>query len=283
MSQKRPSPYDFHDFREFLKKWMEHHELQNPNFSISSFAAAANISRSLLSSILAGKRCMTTATESKLIPILGLDRTEKAFLHYLIMMSDAETQDERDSAYKSMQKFTAYRVRNMNEVETYKYMSNWYIPAIREMTALPDFMLDASWIRKRLKKKLSISKVKEALRFLQAAGYIELDDSGKVKPPTKTLHCKDGVFKLALSNYQEEIFKLATESIYNTHRDKRYITGLTIAVSEKEISKLRTALEDFIERLNDICKGTTAKEHVYHIALSTFPLTADALLARGTK
>jgi uncharacterized protein (TIGR02147 family) len=276
------SPYDFHDFREFLKKWIELRKLSEPNYSIAQMAESAGVSRSLLSSILAGKRSMSKSTEEKILPILEVDRTEKVFLHYLIMMSDAETQEERDLAYQRMQKFAAYRVRNMNEVETYKYLSNWYIPAIREMTALPNFSIDAEWIQKRLKNKLSLAKIREAIGFLKATGYIEFDPQGNVIPPTKTLHCKDGVYKLALSNYQEEIFKLATESIYNTHRDKRYLTGLTVAVSEKEIDKLRDALEQFIEQVNNICKEATSKSHVYHVALSTFPLTND-LIFKGSK
>ena len=80
-----------------------------------------------------------------------------------------------------MNRFSGYRDQNAEESVFFKYISQWYHVAIREMALLPDFSTEPEWIQKRLHAPVPLQQIREALRFLLESGYLIQKKNGMVR------------------------------------------------------------------------------------------------------
>src|SRR5262245_52046683 len=122
---KRPEVYRYHDYRAFLKDWIEYQKAIRPAYSIRSLAAEAQLASGHLPPILSGSRELTLRTLQRLLPALGLNPAEQAFLENLVKLRTADSQVTRIAAISKMRRSSAYQRRNPNEAETFAYMGRW--------------------------------------------------------------------------------------------------------------------------------------------------------------
>ncbi|MCB0367223.1 MAG: TIGR02147 family protein [Bdellovibrionaceae bacterium] len=272
----QPDIHRYHDYREYLRDWVDHKRSTQPQFSLRKMALELKTSVSLLTMILKGDRNLSKELFEKLCPYLGLSASESSYLGQLKIVSDSDSQKDRVAALKRLQRFHGYQEQNSTDLEAHKYMAKWYYVAIREMTAMPDFQADPKWIRKRLKKKVSSREIREALAFLFDHGFIERDPkTKKVTIPTKQLDCSEGIYKLSLSQFHSQMFELATDSISTTPRERRWINGHTAAITAKQFEQIREILKEGLEKIEQITDKSESGEEVYHIGLLAFPVTQN--------
>jgi uncharacterized protein (TIGR02147 family) len=270
---KAPEIYSYHDYRQFLRDWLDFAKTTRRKITLRTIAATTGVSPSYLSMILSGARNFSETSLRQFLPILELTGAEEEYLFLLRTISDSESQAERTQALNKLQKFTAYRNVYPKELEVYRYLSNWYYVAIREMAALSEFRLDLQWIQKRLVYPVTLQEVAKAVEFLLAHGYIEELPDGRAKLPQKQIDCMGGVYKIALAKFHREMFDLASQSIDVTPREKRNLTFHTFAMSENNFERLRELLDQTHAALVGFGEREKDSDCVYHVTLACFPLS----------
>src|SRR5262249_14282955 len=151
-----------------------------------------------------------------------------------------------------MQEQRSYRKINTKEFEAYRYLTHWYYVVIREMAALSEFRLDPHWIRSRLQYPVSVSEIAQALEFLKAHGFIEVLGDGRARLPEKEVNCLGGVYKIAMGQFNEQMFSLAAQAIKETPREQRNITFYTLALSAKRFELLRKIMDEALDRIAEL-------------------------------
>ncbi len=270
---QRPDIYRYHSCQSFLKDWFEYLRALDPEFSLRGFSARAELGAAYLPMVLAGKRKLSLNIYSRIAPLLGLKPPELGHLENLVKLQSS-SQTTRLIALTDLSRRATYQRRNPAEAELYRYMSHWHYIAIRELASLPDFRADAEWIQKKLRNKLPLSQIKEALDFLIGKSYIVPGENGAVTPPKDTIKCVGEVYLGALTQYHRQMFALAADSIDNATPQERNLIGITFPTNPECYDEAVKILERAIAEISALEKKVEgARTTVHHAEIAIFPLT----------
>ena len=266
----KPDIYRYHDYRAFLKDWIDYQKTVRTGFSQRSLAKEAKLAIGYLPPVLSGARHISMKALFKLLPVLGLSKPEQTYLENLVKLNTGESQETRIDAIARMKRSTAYQKRNPNESELVEYMSHWYHIAIRELAGAPGFKADPEWIQKQLKVRVPTADIERALKFLVKHGYLTVNEDGSVQAPKEHVECVGGVYKVALTNYHRQMMGLAAESIDHTSGAERDLNGHSLVINQEKFEEARAILHEALAKIRDLGGGDGA---VYHVEVALFPLT----------
>ncbi len=275
-NKSRPDIFSFHDYREFLVTWFNYIKTADDSKTLRAISRNADLSAGYLPLVLSGQRSLTLKSLKKLMPSLNLKRSEQSYLKLLVNLNEARSQEERSFALKQIQRFGSYKNRNSIELEVHKYLSRWYLVAIRELVSVSGFRWDAKWIQSKLKRHVPIIEIEKAMDFLGKHGFVAVSKFGVATVPNKKLNCEGGVFQLALADYHREMLMLASESIDKTEKDLRSLTGYTFAVNKDNIDDVKKILAEAQTKIVELEQKQKKANAVYHVEMSFFPLSEES-------
>jgi uncharacterized protein (TIGR02147 family) len=271
-SAERPNIYAYHSLHEFLNDTIKYLTEKNHKFSLRRLAIKSGVNHGQISRLLNRHATITEKVLEKLLPELELNQEESSFLFALRSLSESKTQEDRVKAFKKILRFRNFKTLNQQNLIEHEYLSNWYYPVIRELAKLPEFKLNARWIRSQLQKKITVSEAQLAINFLVNHGYLDLDYKGRVKVTKTQITCASGIYRLAASEYHEQLLKLANESIYDVERDLREISSHTLAMPKDKIVEVRNIIRNAIQQIRDLDMEDGERDSVYQISLLAFPV-----------
>ncbi|MGK5084550.1 TIGR02147 family protein [Bdellovibrionota bacterium FG-1] len=273
----RPEIFGYHEYREFIRDWLAYTKARQSSNSLRSLALHSGLSVSNLSMILSGKRNLSIKTALKLASALKLNRREQDYFEALILLGNATIQEERVAAFERMNRFKDYRSSNQKETEVFRYLTHWYYVVIREMTGLPGFKPDPSWIQDRLQESVSQREIEVALKFLIDHGFIETAPDGSVTPPSKPMDCLGGIYRTALIQFHREMLVLAGKSIDTTPPEKRNLVGYTLPVDSSRFERIQRIMLNAYDEIRAISQEASVGDEIYHVELAFFPVSKCAL------
>ncbi|MBC7459064.1 MAG: DUF4423 domain-containing protein [Bdellovibrionaceae bacterium] len=275
VSQVKPIVFHYHDYVQFLNDWIVFQKKIQKSFSLRQLAGKCQIATGYLPMVLSGQRPLSQDALSKLMPEMRLSKSEQLFFEAIHLLSTTSLQSVRTECLDQMRRYSAYREYYPNESEVYRYLTKWYYSTIRELSADPEFKPDAEWIQSRLRERVPLAELKEAVTFLVDNKYIIISDEGIVTPPEKHLSCEGGIYKVALTEYHRQLLSLSEKSIENASTNERHLIGHTFAVSEKKFERIQELLKEVVEKIQEITQEKSAepRDTVYHLEMALFPLT----------
>jgi len=275
------SIYDFIDYREYLNDWFDAKKKENKRFSHRMFSRLmSQKSPSFLKDIVHGRRNLTLEQQEKLTKILKLSASERRYFSDMTLLDHSDDPDERDRAFERIA--AARRLNGARKIdgESYRYLSRWYCPAIRELGRRADFEPKPEWIIEHLRPKITIKEAKEALQILEDLEMLQFDANGNWELNDGSIATPMQVSGLAVHNYHHEMLRLAREGISRFEPDKRHFMALTVGVPEKLIPQLKQELNDMATRLLDLCDSAVeSPQRAFQINLHFFPLS-DSLMEK---
>ncbi len=273
--KSRPDIFAHHDYREFLNSWFSYLKSVDAGQTLRAISRSVDLSAGYLPLVLSGQRSLTLKSLKKLIPFLQLRRNEQSFLKLLVDLGEAGSQEERSYALKQIQRFNSYKNKNNHALEVHKYLSKWYLVAIRELVSVSGSRWNAKWIQGKLKRHVSTVEIEKAMDFLTEHGFVNVN-KGKATVPNKNLNCEGGIFQLALADYHREMLMLASESIDKTEKDLRSLTGYTFAVDKENIDAVKKILAEAQSKIVELEQKQKKANAVYHVEMSFFPLSEES-------
>ena len=272
---ERPDIYQYHEYRSFLKDWIEYLQFVKGGFSIRQFALRSGLSANYIGNVLSGRAPLSIKGLTALEKSLELNKPEFAFLQNLVQLVDARNLEDQKSAFNKIVKTGNFRIKNKKGLASYQYISSWVHVAIRELLMLLKRTPNETWIQKKLENKVSVSEIREIMEFLEDNDLLKREkmgagaESGRIFP-------KGPFYKLALSEFYKQNYELCLRSIYRVERDKRYLTSHTAAMSEESFDKVREAMAECLEKINSItAQDKGKKKRIYHFSLFGFPYTKE--------
>lgn len=269
-----PDLYAYLDFRKFLGDWFDKKKQANPRFSYRMFARlAGQRSPSLLHHVVRGERNLTPATTRAFARAMRLTGPQATFFAHLVDLGQATTHDDRNAAWAHIAATRRFREARRVEGAGFAYLSCWYYPAIRELAQRPDFTPDPSWIAKTLRPKVTRSQASRALEALQTMQLLAPsgDTLRSAEASVVTPHEVSG---LAVHNYHQEMLTRASEAIDAFDPEERHLGGLTIAVPQAIVPRLKAEVASFLERMLNLCDSTEdPSDLVYQVNVQLFPLS----------
>ncbi len=269
----KPEIYSYHDYRQYLKDRVEYEKSVQPRFSLRTLAGLVKVAPGFLPMLLSGSRSVTSEVLERIGTELGLNKEERKYLQDLRTIAESPSQALRLQALEGLQKSKSYGEKNPREVEMREYLTHWFNVTIREMVNLEDFQLDAKWIRSRMRVKVSLSEVEQAIKFLLDNGFIKKTANGKVVVAEKKLECTGSVLRLVFSQFHREMLSLASNALDTVPYEERSITGLTFPIPASKYKEIFKILDETLDRIDAISAESKGNDSVYHVGISLFPLT----------
>jgi len=270
-----PNIHGYLDYRRFLRDWFDAKKRDNPRFSYRGFARrAGQKSPSLLHHVIDGKRNLTPATTEAFAKAMKLKVAEAAFFGYLVQLDQAKTSSERNKAWVLISATRHFRESRYIEGEGFEYLSHWYYPAIREIAYRPDFEATAEWVAANLRPTISVTKARRALEALVSMQLL-VEEDGVTRPAEASVVTPHEVAGLAVHNYHQGMLERAAEAIDGFEPEERHFGGVTVAVPQSLVARLKDEVAAFQERLLDLCDNAEeSADVVYQMNLQLFPLSS---------
>jgi uncharacterized protein (TIGR02147 family) len=264
------------DHRRFLADWFAYKKAINPRFSHRVFARLAGVkSSSLLLLVMQGKRNLSPAVLAGVCKAMGLDAEEHEYLAALVELDSADDPDEKSRVFARLSGMRRFQAARRIEGEGFRYLSVWYLPAIRELATLAGFRAEPAWVAAQLRPQISPAEAAEGLALLQRLGMLVPDDTGRLRPVDQSVVTPHEVAGLAVHNYHRGMLSRAADAITAFPPAERHLGAVTVGVPTRLLPQLKRELAAFQEHLLDLAEGHAAEaDLVVQVNLQLFPLSA---------
>ncbi len=246
-------------FRAYLQQEFVRRTTRNPSYSLRAFAQHLDMNHATLSSLLSGKRTITSATVKKIGQVLNLSPSDLAQF-----TNPKSVKESKAGNYFLIQQ------------DAFSAMSEWYFDAILELTLIPNFNLEPKIIAKSI--NISNLQAKIALETLERLELLIKDEHGKYKlQHTNSINILDPDFTSAANRkYQKSILDKSLEALEKGDRKKRDHTSTTMAINKNDLPKAKELIQKFRHDLNTFLQRAEASpDEIYQLQISFFPLTQN--------
>lgn len=271
------APDLFHtlDHRAHLAAWFAWKKEVNPRFSHRVFARMAGVrSPSLILLVMQGKRNLTAQTLAGVARAMALDPEEQEYFAALVELDAAESPEDKSRVFTRLSAMRRFQAARRIEGEGFRYLSVWYLPAIRELAACAEFHADPRWIAGRLRPSITEAEAADGLALLERMGLLVPDAEGRLRPADVSLVTPHEVAGLAVHNYHRGMLARAAESITAFPPPERHLGAVTVAVPRRMLPVLKKELAAFQERVLDLSESAQDDaEVVIQVNLQLFPLS----------
>ncbi len=271
------SVYDFLDFRAYLRAYYAAAKRTKPNFSFRLFSKLAGLrSPNFLKLVIDGERNLGADSIERFAAALGLNGADGDFFSDLVAFGQAQTLAEKNRAFEGIASSRRFRAARRIDGDLFAYLSHWYNPAIRELSAREDFQEEPRWIAAQLRPTISPVEAADALKLLLSLGLLVRDPkTGRVVRGEPTLTTEHEVRSLGAAAFHRQMLERAAQSIESVPRELRDLAALTVCISPQTVALVKQRIHKFRESLTELCDSDTQGSTVYQLNVQWFPLSAN--------
>ena len=260
------------DYRVFLREL--YLAQKKRGMSYRAFARRAGVGApNYLKLVIDGQRNLSPELAQRFAQACGLAGEARDYFCELVAFGQAASVSERAERHARLLSFRRYRQAHRLEAAHADYHGSWYVPAVRELIGLCDFVEDPKWIADKLWPPIKPSEAKQALATLIKLGLVERDCQGRLRQTTSLVTTGAQTQSLHIARYHAEMASravLAMDLVPASHRELSSVTlGLGprgLAVIKSRLAELRRELLQLAERESDACQ-------VVQLNLQLFPLS----------
>ena len=273
---KSPDIFEFDDFRAYLRGYYAYRKQLGRGFSLRTFSRqAALTSSNYLKLVMDGDRNLSGAMAERFAKACGLRGPAAEFFCELVAYGQAETAAERERAYRRLSSFRRFRDIYPLDRAHEAYHSQWFIPAVRELAARPDFRADPKWIGRKLLPPISTRQATQALEVLRELKLLVEDEHGALRQAHPLLETSDRPLGHHVVKFHRTMMERAAEAIDRVPREQREIASLTLCLSGAQLGALKQHLERMRrELLQEYVSGPDATR-VVQLNFQMFPLSVE--------
>lgn len=279
-SRRKPSVdvFEYLDYRQFLRAFYEAEKQRRTAFSYRYFARQVGVrSPNFLKLVIDGERNLGPESVPKVIAALGLTGEAAHFFSDLVIFTQARSVVDKNRAFERIAASRRFRSARRIAGDLFTYLSHWYYPAIRELTARSDFREDPKWIARQLRPPITASDAERALALLLSLGLVVRDEAtGRISRGEPTLTTEHEVSSLAVKNFHRQMLERAADAMDSVAPQERDMAALTACVSVKTAGLVKERIHRFREELAELCDQDEAAEAVYQLNIQWFPLSVAA-------
>lgn len=253
---------------ELLRTELKKRQEKNPRYSLRAFAAYLEVHPSALSRIFALKQEVSLDSSVKITKKLKLEQeVERLFLCSVI--EERKKNYQREIGEKvlipNLRKIAA-RISSSD----YEKIADIHCITVLELSALNHFESNFDWIASQL--KIEKSKVEEAVTHLVELGLLEWQDGKLVRKSDHFCAIDEVATSETRRRHQRQILEQAIKSLEDTPIERRWNSGMMMAVDPKKLPEAKQRIWRFMEDLCDFLE-CGERTHLYQLGIQLFPMT----------
>ncbi len=277
--------YDYEDYREYLSDYYKKKKAQNPNFSYQVFSNMAKFkNKSFFHLVISGKKNLGNTSIYKISQAIGHSKKEEEYFQNLVCYNQAKTLKEQNhfldrlkGVKNSGKQFSKARLLREDQFE---YISKWYHAVIRSLINQFGYENDYTWLSRTLDPPILPKEAKKSVELLERLGLIKKQRNGKYIVSDKTISTGKEAHSHAALNFHVDMIKHALNAAEYQTKNKRFLTGLTLGISQKTYNLICNKLQDFSAEILDIAKNDDDSDCVFQVNFQMFPVTKTHIKRR---
>lgn len=267
-----PSVFDYVELQRFLNDRIGALRELNPKFSYRWVAKKSGF-KSLhhLSMIISGTRRIPRSRVAALAKTLKLDsKTEREC--FIILCELSLVRDQNDAQKLLHDLNVKYRNGLFEAVNTegMGLFGQWYLPAIRELSAVDDYKGTAAWVASRL--KITEEEAAEGLAELQKLGFLVADEHGVLRRQTSSVHNMSFFAPLVMARFHAQMLEQSLKAL-SLPRADRYNETLTLAIPDELFEEVRAMAKQFFREVDAFVESKGHRQSVYQLNMQFFRLS----------
>lgn len=270
---KKPSVFDFLDYREFLRSHYCYSKGTRAGFSFRHFSQKAGLgSSNFYKLVMDGDRGLSEKGAQKFSKALKLNKQETDFFMNLVRFDQAKDHDEKNRVYQKLLRNKKYQQVQPLAKESYNYYSRWYHPVVRELITSSLFDGDYFSLGKIIEPSLSEAEVKDSVELLLDLGLIKQIDEERFITTDSLVTTGPEAQSLVLMSYHKELLSLVRNQIEKVPSSKRDISALTLGVKKEKLLELKTRVQKFRKEIMELVSDQNDPDVVVLLSLQLMPL-----------
>jgi len=266
--------FRYRDYRSFLRAYYERNKERRGGYSLRAFSRGTGLrSPNYLKLVMDGDRNLTPSMALRFAEGCGLAGEAAEYFCELVSFNQARLARERELHFERLTRFSRFRKVHKLDLAQSEYHSEWYIPAIRELVARPDFSEDPGWIAKVLLPPIAPAQAKRAVEVLLELGLLVRDEAGRLAQAQELLETPAGPLGHHVVKFHRTMMQLAAASLDHVPREEREIASVTLCLSEEQLQQLKSELHSFREHLLQKYQADAHSARVVQLNLQMFPLS----------
>jgi uncharacterized protein (TIGR02147 family) len=255
-------------YRIYLTREFDRRCKKNASYSLRAFARDLGLPVSQLSEVIRSQSGLSEITAEKISIKLNLSRIESELFRTLVEAEHSRSQIRKTQAKERLKTIQKSQEIPWLDFEKAKIISDWYYSVILELTETEAFLPCEKWIADRL--GISLNDCHSAVQRLFQFGLLKVS-KGTWKQTQNQLSFRSEVPSVEFKKHHLQMLKKAESAIINQTAEVREISSLTLAISSKELPRIKTFLAQLRKDLMVETESMRHKDQVYCLALHFFP------------
>ncbi len=272
------SVFDYTDFRQFLNHFYHRKKEDTGHFSYRYFSSKAGFSsHNVLKLVINGDRNIAVKSIPKFIKALGLTQVEGEHFRLMVLANQSVGEKEQIHFNALIRHKEGAMSRVLSDME-HRFYKDWYHPVMREVISLPQFRdnPDPGTVGMFFHPAITAVQVDDSLKLLQALNMIQLDENGCWEQCERGIRTTAEVSSKVIRAYNRKMVSLAEQSVERFDPYEREVSGMTLALSESMIQKMKKKIQEFKEEiLADVLSDENDPESVYQLNFQLFPMVRN--------
>ncbi|HSQ40700.1 MAG TPA: TIGR02147 family protein [Fibrobacteraceae bacterium] len=274
-----PDLFRYTHFGPYLKDWFEEEKASGRGLSLQQLSSRLGLkSKSLMHRLMHDpKATLSPQLAENLSDLIGHDKLEREYFHYLVLFCRVRTPEEKGKLYAHMHRLLERLRPTYVEDWQLDFFQDWYIPAVRELVDCKPFPRSAEDVARRLRPSITATQARRALECLLKLGLIRVRRGGQGWQSTqKALDTLPDFTNAVVHGFQKQMLALAQNSLEKQGLQEREILTTTFAISVRDRERIRTLIRNFQNELTrEILSLDASPEQVYQFNLQFFPLSTE--------
>jgi uncharacterized protein (TIGR02147 family) len=266
--------YDYIEPTDFLKDHLADKKRTNSAFSLRAWATQLGMkSHGPLHAILNKQRKIPKKIVPTLIKSLKLNAKDAKYFEILVDFHRSKTIDEKSFYKNKLEKLSPVPLRELSDLEAYKYITDPVHIILAEMTQLKGFKNDPLWIKQHLRLNQNLKEIEIMINRLINLGVVVVKGNKLIKP-VEHIYTKLDIESKSIQDYHKTCSQIAIDEIGVQDIVEREFNAIAFNIQKKDIPKMKESIRDFV---NQMVEEFEAKPHkgdaTYQLNLQLFNLT----------
>jgi len=266
--------YDYLEPADYLKDKLAEIKKNNAGFSLRAWAKHLGMkSHGPLHAILNKQRNIPKKLVPVLIKSLKLDKKAEKYFEVLVDFQRSKTPTEKDFYLERLQQLSPKPLREINDLEAYKYITDPIHIIIAELTQLKNFQDNPVWIKQHFRLNQNLREIEIILNRLKSLGVIEKKGE-KINKPVQHIYTKFEIESSDIQNYHKTCSHMAIDQISKQDISEKEFNAIAFNIKKKDIPKMKEQIREFINNLVDEYEAKPHQgDETYQLNLQLFSLS----------
>ncbi len=266
--------YDYLDPVNFINDKFKEIKERNSGFSLRAWARQLGMkSHGPLHAILKKQRSIPKKLTPFLIKSLKLSGEEAKYFEALVDFHRAKTPQEKDFYKEKLDKLSPVPLREINDLEAYRYITDPVHITLAEMTQLEGYQHDPAWIKQHYRVNQNMRDIETVMNRLTQLGVIK-KQGRKIIKPVEHIYTKYDIPSSAIQNYHKQCSQFAIDQISEQSVDQKEFNAIAFNIDTEDLPEIKSRIRDFV---NDLIEEYEAKpgkgDQTYQLNIQLFSLT----------